>query len=471
VTLRPGETREFPFDVKPTDKGWQGLVSWAEGSFSVTARRADGTTLDANGKGPEETYTASEFRTLLASSQPLAGRWAVRVTANKTNDASAQVDIRVFDSDDGSAVIGVSSPKKDLPFMVPSKARLSTIKSLKGVPIHVYLQPAVGFGGKVSEGIQLPESVADPERTYKVFNPQDPTKAWEFSVADFGWKGPGLNVGPLNVQGPQFKPSLDVEDPLQQGLRGQALVLTVGPAATARYTQEFPVAPRYAALNLEAEFNAKAGAVVADLVPWAAVRVATALGTGALTGGAGTAVVTGVVVSASTAQWIDEATTAATYLTRVLKITVDARSIVQNLTGSTRLLVEQLMPRITAELKQLLAQAVKAVQDAARAAINRAAGAGNRLLGVFGVGSALTPAQFAAVYAKPRTLSARRLSGRLRFRQPAVKRSRIRRSLAAANRYAPSNPVRGRRLLLLPTGRVEMALAEFRVKSSRPRKR
>lgn len=444
VSLRPGETREFPFTVKPDDRGWNALVAWGEGEFGVAALRPDGTPLARGLTYDDETYDDSvKTQRRLASAAPQAGPWRIVVAADRNNSGPVTVDIRVYGRDDGGTTFGVQFPTRDVDFLIPSRGGVaSTLGGLRGVPIRPFLHPYVGLVGKVSSGVQLPQEVASGPTTYKLFVPSQPTKSWGFSVEELGWKGPGLSLGPFKALGPQFKPelpSIGTPGP-DKSLLGQAIVMKLGRLAEASYTQKFPIDPLLAQVIVRGGVNLKLGAFVVPLAKWAAIRALAAVGTGVLSAGAGAAAVTAATYAQAAAQWTSDVVVIAAYVAAVYKVTMDVQQIFAALAGSYSLVIEQIYPRI----KQLIVEArAKLIQPIKRGIknIQRGFKRSRDFAGSFLGRSAALAAISAPVYAPPRSLSAGPLRRALRLRQRRLKRRRARAAARAVNRYAPSNPV------------------------------
>lgn len=459
VTLAPGQTSEFPFDVQPTDKGWQGLVTWSAGDFTVTARRPNGTSLGRGAARSEETFDDSRTsRRLLGSTRPSAGRWTLVVTANSANSSPVDVEIRVFDRDDGGAVSEFNLAAQDLPFTFPRRSPVRSLRAITGVPIHLYLQPHLAATARYTQGLGVPVAL-ESDMPLRISVPNHP--GFALSASSLRLLGPNLQRADISLLGPTFAPTVGFEN--AQDLANQAIVLTIGRAVGVNYTQVLPgIEPHYADVSVTGALNLKAGTFTVEFVPWAVTRALAAAGAGAVTGGAGAAVVGSIIAKAATVQWALDTAEMAALLTREFGLQVDGGTLLAAGRDNLQLLVQQILPQLRVEARRLVGQALapagRSVRRAVDAATRRSRSVRLQLPRVRARSrqQGAQPQQIRQVdYQVPRRLAARGLRSGRRLRARGLPRTRLRAALARINRYAPASAVGARRLLVSRPPRVD----------------
>lgn len=462
--LAPGEVREFPFTVSPSDRGWNALVSWNDGDFEVDAVRPDGSVFADGALLRDETFRRGAKRRELSARYPQQGGWRVRVSASAQNAGRVKVDIRVYGRNDGGTTVGVGFPERDVPWMIPSQPKLKWLRALKGmrgVPLHLFLQPTVGVSGRVSAGMAVPEDLAEGEpRAYKVVNPANPLGSpWTFSVEDYSWKGEGVGRPQgLGVQGPGIavgRPGISNPMPGLSGFFGQVIRVPLGQAFGVSYTQDFPLpTPLQASLTVTGRGKIQAGAFVSELAAWAAIRCAAILGASVPSGGAGGAAIAGIVAAQAVAQSAYEAAVIANYVARVYQIAIRTQDLVEAMSGTLSAIMVEVLPRIRSAVRDIIKEQVRRATRAVVTVIRSGFKLGSRVVGAITgrtrSGAAAVAAQkqldSLALFRKSRTLRTRRATKRFRLHQRWIRRSRTRQAMRVLNRYAPMNPVRLRRL-------------------------
>jgi hypothetical protein len=84
VSLKPGQTREFPFTVEPGQPGFHAFVTWLSGALDVSFVRPDKTVLAPGTARPNEQIATAPTSANATVTNPQAGRWKVRLHAPKT---------------------------------------------------------------------------------------------------------------------------------------------------------------------------------------------------------------------------------------------------------------------------------------------------------------------------------------------------------------------------------------------------
>jgi len=468
VELGPGETREFPFVIGPSDRGWQGLVTWDEGQFDVSAVRPDGSSLTATSVLNDEVFDSREaFRRELSSRRPAVGTWRLRVTARADNAAVASVSLRIFDQDSGGATVTVNWPTKSLPTVIPRENRLQRgLKTVTQTPFSLWLQPYVGLSGKVSADSSVIESFGADLRAYRLTTPLG---SWTLAADTFRWKGPPLTLGDIAVKPPELTtptPSLVLLG--KNATLDQALIVSFAKALELSYRQEFPVEPAYASVTFTGGLNAQAGAYVVDATAWAATRLLAAVGASIPTGGAGATVVAAFTAKQATVALAVRVVTIAQTLRNVYGVVVDNEDLLRQVGQAAMALAAQLGPGILARVKQLVRDAVDALTGSVARAIDRVR---VRLsLGVFGHASQVQGARVPPRVRVGGRLAARALRGSPRLRPAPIGRRRVGTVVRLANRYGSSR-VRARRLLVAGTFRRRGSIAVASKLPGAPRRR
>lgn len=465
VTFTPGETKEFPFQIGPGDKGWDGIVTWDSGRFDVSAVRPDGSRLTAGSTLGDEVYDSrEEYRRRLGARHPATGDWKLVVTAAADNADDASVELRIYDQDAGGATITVNLPEKDLPFVIPRVNKVKRgINAVTGTPFSLWVRPYVGLNGKVSPGISVPETISDDPKAYSVVTP---AATWDFSAESFRWNGPAFALGTIGVKPPEFfLPEVAVEAIGANPIPGidDALLVSFARVLELDYRQEFPVEPLYASLTFRGGLKLQAGAYVVDAAAWAAVRALAALGIGAVTGGSGTAAVAAFTVKQTTAATAAKLLEIASLLQQTYNVVIDNQELARQLTEGLKALAARLGPEIMSRIKRAAGQAVRAMTAAVTNVVKNVR---KRVFGVFSEARAAAVAQDRSPAA---LLSARMLTGRPRLRSATVARKRIKAILGRVNRYGNGRPVRVRSLLVAGKFAARRSLAVAAVLPSAPR--
>jgi hypothetical protein len=443
VSFAPGETKEFPFSIVQGDKGWNGIVGWAEGGFDVYAVRPDGTRLAADSTLQDEVYDSRDaFRRVLTSNAPAIGAWKLVVTADPGNAGEANVQLRVYDEDAGVATVSIAIPDQDAPWVLPRRNKVQRgISAVTGTPFSIWVRPYGALAGKVSPGVGVTsELTADGPNAFRVAGP---TGTWDFSAESFRWGGTPLQPGSISVDPPDFiSPTIDVKDankPLDAVVEA-----TFARVVAVHYRQEFPIDPSYASLTFTGGLHLQAGANVADATAWAAARVIAALGLGAVSGGSGAAAVAAWAARESTVAMVARVADVVGVLQNDYGYVIDNTRLIQQVGAAALSLVQRLGPEVMNRVKALVRQAVAAVVHTVATAIDRVR---NGVLGLFGHSSTLATAAGVS-YGTPRRLDARRLTGRPRFRLGPIEKQRVSAAVRIVDRYAPGARVRARHLLV-----------------------
>ena len=412
------------------------------------------------------------------------------MTSSTSNTEAVTVNIRVFDDDAGSTLVGITLPDKDVPLLIPDPrggglGKLSKLSGalgkLGGVPIHLYAQPSVAFTLKGSAGTSFLPAEAAGGLEYRIFAPPQlagaapATQNMAVSVEDFTFRGAGaVTASRPRVPDHPFDPRVDIADPVT-GDRlpvtdPRAFVITtLGKALETSLTFQTPASvPFYLGGTGTLALKLKIAGAPREFVPWALKRVAVTAAAAAVSGGTLGAAVGAATTSAFVGKVVTNATEIAQYTARAYQLTFDAKLIYDNLSGTVGLLVQQVLPQLTAGAKALVAVIVK-VPGAVVGQVKAVAGkAKDKIKGLAGFRAAqLTQA---AEYRSGKRLSARPLRSARGLRPGRITAARARAVVGLVNRYAPSSPVRLRKLLvagrLRPGGRVRVAAYARRPKGT-----
>ncbi|HEY1511879.1 MAG TPA: vWA domain-containing protein [Solirubrobacteraceae bacterium] len=84
VSLKPGQTRVFPFTVEPGQPGFHALVTWLSGALDVSLVRPDKSVLAIGKARPNESIEVTPTSADATVKAPPPGRWKVRLHAPKS---------------------------------------------------------------------------------------------------------------------------------------------------------------------------------------------------------------------------------------------------------------------------------------------------------------------------------------------------------------------------------------------------
>jgi hypothetical protein len=84
ISLKPGQTRVFPFTVDPGQPGFHALVTWLSGVLDVSLVRPDKSVLAPGSAQPNESIAVTPTSADATVKTPPSGRWKVRLHAPKT---------------------------------------------------------------------------------------------------------------------------------------------------------------------------------------------------------------------------------------------------------------------------------------------------------------------------------------------------------------------------------------------------
>lgn len=75
VSLKPGQSKSYSFDVQDGDRAFKALASWAGGGVSVSLTRPDGSVLAPGAERPGESFDAQPTYASVTGLDPPAGPW------------------------------------------------------------------------------------------------------------------------------------------------------------------------------------------------------------------------------------------------------------------------------------------------------------------------------------------------------------------------------------------------------------
>lgn len=87
VSLKPGQSKSYSFDVQDGDRAFKALASWAGGGVSVSLTRPDGTVLAPGVERPGESFDAQPTYASVTGLDPPAGPW--KLTSRRRTRTSA----------------------------------------------------------------------------------------------------------------------------------------------------------------------------------------------------------------------------------------------------------------------------------------------------------------------------------------------------------------------------------------------
>jgi hypothetical protein len=96
VTLRPNETRSFPYTIGPSDREFRALATWSYGGVNVRLVRPDQSALAPGTERAGERFISEDTYASITGTNPQVGGWALEITASADNADDVDVSIDVF---------------------------------------------------------------------------------------------------------------------------------------------------------------------------------------------------------------------------------------------------------------------------------------------------------------------------------------------------------------------------------------
>lgn len=96
VSLKPGQTRVFPFTIDRGQPGFHALVTWLSGALDVSLVRPDKSVLAVGRTRPNESMAVTPTSADATVKAPPPGRWKIRLHARKTDVKRARVHLDLW---------------------------------------------------------------------------------------------------------------------------------------------------------------------------------------------------------------------------------------------------------------------------------------------------------------------------------------------------------------------------------------
>ena len=96
VSLKPGQSKTYRFDVQDGDRAFKALASWVGGGVSVSLTRPDGSVLAPGSEREGETFDAQATYASVTGVDPPVGPWRLIVSASDQNVSRVHVNIDTF---------------------------------------------------------------------------------------------------------------------------------------------------------------------------------------------------------------------------------------------------------------------------------------------------------------------------------------------------------------------------------------
>jgi hypothetical protein len=96
VSLKPGQSKTYRFDVQDGDRAFKALASWVGGGVSVSLTRPDGSVLAPGSEREGETFDAQPTYASVTGVDPPVGPWKLTVSASDENVSRVHVNIDTF---------------------------------------------------------------------------------------------------------------------------------------------------------------------------------------------------------------------------------------------------------------------------------------------------------------------------------------------------------------------------------------